>query len=154
MLKPPSLITKDFNTNMNTQEKLFKNMCNFGAWEEWRNGRRATSSYIDVEISNNQCRLVNTTPFYCITVYIMEYAIDDKAFDRLPQKSINIIDGDFKVTALFFTLLNGFILSIKQTSWHLFYVIYSLIALGKRRIVRREQYRKSTRGIINLNRII
>ena len=52
LLKPISLLTQGFNTNNKAQEKLFKHMCNFGARSEWRNERRAVSSYIDVEISN------------------------------------------------------------------------------------------------------
>ena len=75
MLKPPSLITQGFNKNIKTQEKLFNHMCNFGAWAEWRNGRRAISSYLAVEIRKYQCQLVNTTTLYCISVYIMEYDI-------------------------------------------------------------------------------
>ena len=30
MLKPPSLLTQDFNDNKKAQETLFKHMCNFG----------------------------------------------------------------------------------------------------------------------------
>ena len=71
MLKPTSLLTQGFNKNKKAQQKLFNHMCNFGAQEEWRNGRRSVSSYIDVDISNDQDRLVNPTPLECITFYIM-----------------------------------------------------------------------------------
>ena len=54
MLKPTSLLTQIFNNNNKAQEKLFNHMCNFWAWAEWRNGRRAVSSYLDVEIRNHQ----------------------------------------------------------------------------------------------------
>ena len=43
MLQPPSLLTYGFNKNKKAQEKLLKNMCNLGAWAEWRNGIRAVS---------------------------------------------------------------------------------------------------------------
>ena len=85
MLKPPSLITRGFNKNKKANEKLFNHMCNFGAQEYWRNGRRYVSSYLDVDIRNDQERLVNTTPLDRITGYTMEDAIVDRALKRLPQ---------------------------------------------------------------------
>ena len=92
MLKPPSLITQVFNKNKKAQKKLFNHMCNFGAQAEWRNGKRAFSSYLDVEISNYQYHLVNPTPLDCITGYIIEDAIGDRDLKRLPQRRLNIID--------------------------------------------------------------
>ena len=77
MLKRPSLLTQVFNNNKKTQKKLFNNMCNFGARAEWRNGRRAFSSYLDVEIRNYKYHLD------CISGYIIEDAIGDRAFKRL-----------------------------------------------------------------------
>ena len=68
-------------------------MFNFGARAEWRNGRRSVSSYLGVQISNDQYLLVNPTPLYCITGYIMEGAIGDRYLKRLTQKKLNIIDG-------------------------------------------------------------
>ena len=73
-------------------------MCAFGAQEEWRNGRRSVSSYLDVDISNYQDRLVNPTPLDCIAGYILEYAIGDGDLKRLPQRRLpqrrlNLIDG-------------------------------------------------------------
>ena len=68
-------------------------MCNFGSRAEWRNGRRSVSSYLDVDILNDQDRLVNTTLLDCIACYIMEYAIGDRALKRLPQLRLNLIDG-------------------------------------------------------------
>ena len=50
MLKTPSLPTQGFKENNKAQEKLFNHICNFGARAEWRNSRRAVSSYLDVEI--------------------------------------------------------------------------------------------------------
>ena len=86
MLKPPSLLTQVFNKNKKSQNNLFNHMCNFGAREEWRNGRRSAGSYLDVDISNDQYRLVNPTPLKCITGYIMEDDIGDRYFKRLAQK--------------------------------------------------------------------
>ena len=62
MLKPPSLIKQGLKSNNKAQEKLFKNTCNSGSWVECRNGRRGVSSYLYVEISNDQYRLFNPTP--------------------------------------------------------------------------------------------
>ena len=63
IMKPPSLLTQVFNKNKKAQENIFAHMCNFMAREEWGDERRAASSYIDVEISHDQYRLVNPTPF-------------------------------------------------------------------------------------------
>ena len=93
MLKPPSLITQGFNKNKKAQEKLFKNMCNFGAREEWRNGIISVRSYLDVEISNDQYHLVNPNPLDYIEFYIMECDIGDRASKRLPQQRLDLTDG-------------------------------------------------------------
>ena len=68
-------------------------MCNFGARSDWRNGRRAVSSYLDVDTRNDQYRLVNTTPLGSIAGCIMEDSIVDRALKRLPQQRLNLIDG-------------------------------------------------------------
>ena len=67
-------------------------MCNFGAQVERRNGRIDVSYHLDVEISNNQYRLVNPSPLDCIAGYIMEDAIGDRDLKRPPQRRLNIID--------------------------------------------------------------
>ena len=54
MLKPPSLLTQGFEENKKAQENIFKNMCNLGARAEWGDGRRAASSYIDVDTREYQ----------------------------------------------------------------------------------------------------
>ena len=54
MLKPTYLLTQGFNNTKKARDKLFNHMCNFGAWAEWRNGRRSASSYLDVDIRNDQ----------------------------------------------------------------------------------------------------
>ena len=68
-------------------------MCNFGAQVEWRSGRRAISSYLDVDISNDQYHLVNPNPLDCIAGYTMGYYISDRDLNRPPRKRLNIIDG-------------------------------------------------------------
>ena len=93
MLKPPFLLTQGFNKNKKSQGKLFSHMCNFGAREEWRNGKRSVCSYLDVEISNNQDRLVNPNPLDCIVGYILEHAICDSSLKRMPHQRLNLIYG-------------------------------------------------------------
>ena len=88
IIKPPSLITQLFNNNKKAQENLFNHMCNFGARSEWRNGIRAVSYYLDVEISNDQYFLVNITPLDCITGYTMEDTIGDRYLKSLPQRRL------------------------------------------------------------------
>ena len=93
MLKHPSLLTQAFNNNNQSQEKIFKHMCNFGAQSECRNGIRAFSSYLDVDIINDQYRMVNPTSLDCIAGYTTEGDIGDRALKRLPHQNMNIIDG-------------------------------------------------------------
>ena len=68
-------------------------MCDFGSREEWRKGRRVVSSYLDVETTKDQCRLINPTPLDCITDYIMDDAVGERALKRLSQIRLNFIDG-------------------------------------------------------------
>ena len=93
MLKPPSLLTQSFNKNKKAHENLFKRMCNFWSRAKWRNGRRSISSYIGVDIINDQYRMVNLTPLECIAGYIIQGAIGDRDLKRLPQKILNMIVG-------------------------------------------------------------
>ena len=85
MLKPPSLLTQVFNNNKKAQYNIFSHMCSFGSQAEWRNGKRAASSYLDVETIKYQYLLVNSTPLECITGYIMMDSIGDRDLKRLPQ---------------------------------------------------------------------
>ena len=89
MSKPPSLLTQNFNENKKTQEKIFKNMCNFRAQLVWSNDRRAISSYLDVDNRKYQYRLLNPNPLDCIAGYIMGGAVGDRALKRLPQRRLN-----------------------------------------------------------------
>ena len=68
-------------------------MCNFGSQVEWRKGRRVVSSYLDVETTKDQCRLLNPTPLDCITGYIIDDGVGERDLKRLPQRRLNFIDG-------------------------------------------------------------
>ena len=72
ILKPSPLITQGFEKNGTAQEKIFKHMCNFGSRAEWRKGRSVISSYLDVDTTKDQCRLLNPKPLDCIAGYIVE----------------------------------------------------------------------------------
>ena len=93
MLKTSQLITQGFGNNMTAQEKLFKHMCNFESRAEWRKGRSVVSSYLDVETTKYQCCLLNPTPLDCIAGYILEDAVCERDFNRLPHRRLNFIDG-------------------------------------------------------------
>ena len=68
-------------------------MCNFGAQEEWREGRIFVSSYLDVDTTKDQCRLLNPTPLDCIVGYTMDDAVGERYLKRLPQRRLEFIDG-------------------------------------------------------------
>ena len=93
MLKPTSFLTQGFKENQKALEKLFNSMCDFGSQEQWGGGRRAFSSYIDVDTSKDQCRLINPTPLDCIAGYIMEGYVGDRFLRRLPHIRLKLIDG-------------------------------------------------------------
>ena len=93
MTKPSHLLIQGFKENKKENEKLSKNMCNFGAWENWREGRRVVIYYLDIETTKYQCRLLNPTPLDCIIGYIIEDSVGDRALDSLPQRMLNLIDG-------------------------------------------------------------
>ena len=89
MVKTSHLLTQFFDNNRTAHENLFKHMYNFG---ECREGRIVVSYYLDVDTTKYQCHLLNPTPLDCITGYIMEDAVSDKAFKRLPQRKLKFID--------------------------------------------------------------
>ena len=68
-------------------------MCNFGVRSEYREGIVVVSSYLDVETTKYQCRILNPTPLDCITGYIMEDAVGVRYLKRLPQIRLKFIDG-------------------------------------------------------------
>ena len=68
-------------------------MFNFGARSEWRDGRIVVSSYLDVETTEDKCRLLNHTPLDFIASYIMEDDVSAGYLNRLPHIRLNFIDG-------------------------------------------------------------
>ena len=56
MFKPSHLLKQGFDNNRTAQENLsnHNHMCNFGAREYWRDGRRVVSSYLDVDTTKYQ----------------------------------------------------------------------------------------------------
>ena len=92
-LKSSKLLTQVFENNSTAQDNLFKNMCNFGSREEWRKEGIVVSYYLDVDTTKDQCRLLNTTPLDCITGYIMEDSVGERALNRLRQRRLNFIYG-------------------------------------------------------------
>ena len=63
MLKPPYFLTQVFKWNNKASDNIFKHMCEFGARSEWRNGRRATSYYLDIETIKYQDFSDQSKPF-------------------------------------------------------------------------------------------
>ena len=88
MLKYTSLLTQGFEMNKNTHEKLLE----FGAQLVWRIYRRAISSYLDVDTSKNQYRLLNPTPLDCISGYVLQDVVGDRYVKGLPHRSLNLIN--------------------------------------------------------------
>ena len=97
MLKPPSLFKQVFEENKKSQEKLLKNMCNFGARAVCSNGRISVSSYLDVDTIKYQYRMLNPTPLDCI-------AVGDRYLKRFPRIIMNLIDGSI---SSYFYILNS-----------------------------------------------
>ena len=56
-------------------------------------GGRVDSSYLDVETTKDQCRLLNPTPLDCIAGYIVDDSVGERALKRLPHIRLNFIDG-------------------------------------------------------------
>ena len=86
------LLTQLFGENMTAQEKIFKHMCNFGAWSEWRKVRRVISSYRGADNNKDQCGLFNPTPLGCIAGYMMYDAVSERALKRLTHSRLSFID--------------------------------------------------------------
>ena len=93
MLKPSKVLKQGSEKNRTAHEKLFRHMCNFESRADWRTGRSFISSYLDVDINKDQCRLLNPTPLDCIAGYIIEDAVGEMALKRPPHRRLNFIDG-------------------------------------------------------------
>ena len=126
MLKPYHLLTQGFENNKTGQKKLFKHMCNSGARAECRQGGRVVSSYLDVDTTKQQFRILNLTPLDCIAGHVIEYDVGDSALKRLYQIRLKFIDDIFQVTVLFLTHPNKLIILGKQKRWRMLCVIWIL----------------------------
>ena len=93
MLKRSQLLTQGFGNNSTAQEDLFKHMYKFGSRAEWREGRKYVRSYLDVNTTKDQCRILNSTPLECIAGYIMDDDVCKMALKRLPRRRLKFIDG-------------------------------------------------------------
>ena len=151
MLKPTSLLTQVFIENKKAQENLFKNMCNFGAWLVWRNGRRYISSYLDVDTIKYQYRLINPTPLDCIKGYTMEDAVGNRDLKRLTHISLNLID--VSISSYFSFLYSPERLDLINQAKKFASVLDDIESyrLGEIRIGRREQWKQRIIGIRNPN---
>ena len=83
ILKPHSLLTQIFKDNNKSQENIFKHMCGFGTWEEWRSGRIPASYYHGVD--TRQYQYLNLNFLECITGYIMDDSVGDRYLKNLLQ---------------------------------------------------------------------
>ena len=104
-LKPSHSLTQVFEKNRTAQEKLFKHMCNFGTWVEWREGEIVVSSYLDIETTKYEFRFLIPTPLACTIGYTVEGSIGYRDFKRLPQRRLNFIDG---YISSYCSILNSF----------------------------------------------
>ena len=76
-----------------SQDNLFGNICIFGACLVWQSGRRAVSSYLDVDTIKYQYRLSNTTPLDFSMGYIMQDYVGDRDLKKLYYQSLDLING-------------------------------------------------------------
>ena len=55
------------------------------------------SYYLDVDANKDQCHLLNPTPLDCITGYMMDDYVGDRALKRLYQIKLHFIDGSISI---------------------------------------------------------
>ena len=79
-LKLPYYLKQVFKYNNQVNQKLFNHVCTCKEWQEWRSGIIAIRSYIYVDTSKYQGRLLNTTPLGRIIGYTMVDDVFLKAF--------------------------------------------------------------------------
>ena len=84
MLKPPGL----------KKEELFKHMCDFSCRNKEETEKRNVSSYLNVEVSDQQIRFFQPTALDSVVGFIMKDASGKGARFRLPARRLNIIDGN------------------------------------------------------------
>ena len=68
-------------------------MCDLESQSEWREKIRVVGSYLDVESTKDQFRILNPTPLDCNTGYILEDTFGDRDLKRLPQRRLKFIYG-------------------------------------------------------------
>ena len=93
MLKPSNLLTQGFGNNMTSHDKLLNQMCNLWARKECREEIIVVSSYLNVDTTKDQCSLLNPTPLDCITCFILDDDVSERALNRLPQRRLKFING-------------------------------------------------------------
>ena len=55
------------------------------------------SYYLDVDANKDQCHLLNPTPLDCVTGYMMDDYVGDRALKRLYQIKLHFIDGSISI---------------------------------------------------------
>ena len=60
-------------------------------------GENFITSYLDVETTKDQCRLLNPTTLDFIAGYIMEDAVSDRYLKRLTQIGLKFIDVSISI---------------------------------------------------------
>ena len=67
-------------------------MYGFGAQAQWRSGRVSISYYPGVDARKDQDRLLNPAHLYCISGYIMQDFVGDRALNNLTRRKLKLID--------------------------------------------------------------
>ena len=98
MLLPPSLLKeiKEAKTNVETvsaQEKLFKHVVKFRNRMNYDKTKISVSDHLNVEVSEDQQRLLNPTVLDTVAGFLLKDAQGDGAKKRLPQRRLNFVDG-------------------------------------------------------------
>ena len=68
-------------------------MCNVGARAEWKGVVHRVSDALNVAVTAENLRVLNPSPFDTIIGYIIQDAKGEGDREKLPQRSLNIIDG-------------------------------------------------------------
>ena len=93
MMKSSHLLTKGFENNSSAQEKIFKQIFNFGERSDWREGIIVVSYYLYVGTTKDKCRLINPMPLKFIVGFTIDDYVCDRALKKLPHRRLNFIDG-------------------------------------------------------------
>lgn len=93
-LKLKDLLVRDLKTNCDAQIKLLNHMVRFGKRADWKKGIRQVSDYLMIDLDERQRRLLNPTVLDTMVGFIMQDAKGEGANARLPQRRLNLIDGE------------------------------------------------------------